>query len=72
MYEKLGFTLLHDSQPNYYYIIGNKRYNRFAFRKNILVEKYNCPNDVTERDFCLQQHWYRIYDCGSKVYELDI
>ena len=70
MYEKLGFTWVHDSQPNYFYIIGNKRYNRFAFRKNILVEKYNCPENVTERDFCISQHWYRIYDSGTKVYQM--
>jgi len=70
MYEKLGFTFVHDSQPNYFYIIGDKRYNRFAFRKNILVEKYNCPKDVTERDFCISQKWYRIYDCGTKVYQM--
>ena len=69
MYEKLGFVFSHNSLPNYFYIIGNKRVNRFAMRKNVLVEKYGCPKDVTERDFCIQQKWYRIYDCGSKVYE---
>jgi len=72
MYEKIGFTLDHDSQPNYFYIIGDKRCNRFQFRKNILVEKYNCPKDMTEKDFCMSQHWYRIYDCGSKVYEMNL
>lgn len=44
-----------------------ERKNRFSFRKkkNILVEKYNCPNDMSEHEFCLSQHWYRIYDCGN-------
>ena len=71
MYEKVGFTFKHNSQPNYFYIIGNKRKNRFAFRKNILVKEYNCPENVTERDFCISQKWYRIYDCGNKVYEMN-
>ena len=59
---------MHDSKPNYFYVIGNKRCNRFAFRKSELIKKYNCPKDTTERDFCIQKKWYRIYDCGSKVY----
>ena len=69
LYEKLGFTHIHNSQPNYFYIFGQKRKNRFNFRKDILVSKYGCPKDETEHNFCLQNHWYRIYDCGSMLYE---
>ena len=72
LYENIGFNLSHESEPNYFYVIGNKRHNRFAFRKSILVKKYNCPQDMTERDFCIQKRWYRIYDCGTKVYILNI
>ena len=69
LYEKLGFDFIHFSKPNYYYIIGTIRKNRFNFRKSILKKKYNCPNNMSERDFCKQQKWYRIYDCGTKVYK---
>ena len=69
LYDILGFEFVHDSKPNYYYVIDGVRKNRFNYRKRILVEKYNCPQDMSEREFCQQQKWYRIYDCGTKVYK---
>ena len=69
MYEKLGFTFSHNSQPNYYYVFGNTKKNRFNFRKDILIKKYNCPKNMSEHEFCLSQKWYRIYDCGTLVYK---
>ena len=32
LYIKLGFTHTHDSKPNYFYIIGQHRENRFKYR----------------------------------------
>lgn len=69
LYETIGFTKYNESKPNYYYIIGNKRHYRFNFRKSILVKKYNCPQDMSEHEFCLSQKWYRIYDCGCLCYK---
>ena len=71
LYEKIGFKYEYETKPNYYYVIGNKRVNRFSLRKNILVEKYGCPEEVSEHDFCISKKWYRIYDCGSKVWSID-
>jgi len=68
LYDKLGFIKYNESKPNYYYVIGNNRIYRFNLRKSILIEKYNCPKDITEHEFCLSQHWYRIYDCGCLCY----
>jgi len=70
LYLKLGFKLNHETEPNYFYVINNKRVNRFALRKNVLVEKYGCTKEETEHDFCIKQHWYRIYDCGNKVWSI--
>lgn len=39
LYEKLRFHKYNESKPNYYYVIGNRRKNRFNFRKSILVKK---------------------------------
>ena len=69
LYEKLGFELYNISKPNYFYVIDNKRHNRFNFRKSVLVEKYDCPKDLSERDFCKSQKWWRIYDCGALCFE---
>ena len=68
LYEKIGFTFDHISKPNYYYFVDGDRRNRFEFRKSVLVERYGCPDDMSEHKFCLSQHWYRIYDCGNLCY----
>ena len=68
LYRQLGFTHLRDSSPNYFYVIDNERKNRFNYRKSILVNKYGCPEDISEKDFCRRQKWYRIYDCGTMVF----
>lgn len=70
LYEQLGFKYTHDSKPNYFYVIRNKRENRFNFRKQVLVKKYGCPKDMSEHNFCISNKWYRIYDCGTKHYEI--
>ena len=69
LYNNLGFTFLHYSKPNYYYVIGNERKNRFNFRKSELIKKYKCPQNMSEREFCYKQKWYRIYDCGCLCYK---
>lgn len=69
LYEQLNFKFSHESEPNYFYIIGNERKNRFGFRKDLLVSKYGCDSSDTEHNFCFNKGWYRIYDCGTKVYK---
>jgi hypothetical protein len=69
LYEQLNFNFSHESEPNYFYIIGNERKNRFGFRKDILISKYGCDPSDTEHNFCFNKGWYRIYDCGTKVYK---
>ena len=71
LYEKLGFIKYNESKPSYYYVINGKRKNRFNFRKSILIKKYNCPKDVSEKEFCKEQGWYRIYDCGCLCYKFE-
>ena len=71
LYKQLGFELYNESKPNYFYVVKSKRLNRFNFRKSILVKKYGCPQDVSEHQFCLQQKWYRIYDCGCYCFKFE-
>lgn len=68
MYEMLGFELSHRSQPNYYYIQGNNRKNRFKFRKSELI-KEGYDADKSEHEIMLERGIYRIYDCGALVYK---
>lgn len=69
LYKQLDFTFSHISEPSYFYIINNNRKNRFAYRKDVLISKYGCDINDIEHNFCKKNGWYRIYDCGTKVYK---
>lgn len=68
VYTLLGFTYVKKTEPNYFYIIDGVRKNRFSFRKDVLITKYGCSPSDNEHNFCRSQGWYRIYDCGCKVF----
>ena len=68
VYKKMGFKFSHYSQPNYFYIISQQRYNRFGFRKDVLVKHGFDPNK-SEHQIMLDRGIYRIYDCGTSVYK---
>ena len=70
LYEKLGFTLMRTSQPSYFYVINDKRENRFNYRKDVLVRE-GYDKNKTEHQIMLDRGIYRIYDCGCLVYEMN-
>ena len=65
MYEKLGFKFIHNSDPNYYYIVDGIRKHRFDFRKDKLVRNGGDPNK-TEIQIMSELGYNRIFDCGAK------
>ena len=67
LYNKLGFEFIHDSEPNYFYIIGKTREHRFKYRKDVLIKEGFDKNN-TERQIMLDREIHRIYDCGTKKY----
>lgn len=68
IYEKLGFILQHKTKPNYSYVIRNKRYYRFNYRKDKLV-KEGFSLSKTEHEIMLERKIYRIYDSGHLKYK---
>lgn len=68
LYNRLGFVFESYTTPNYHYIKQQKLVNRFNYRKDILVSKYSCPEEMSEHEFCKQQGLFRIYDCGQLKY----
>ena len=68
VYEKMGFSFTHFSKPSYFYTVGQKRINRFSFRKDILV-KQGFDAKKSEHEIMLERGIYRIYDCGTTVYK---
>jgi len=72
LYEKLGFKLTHENKPNYWYVLGKTRKHRFNYRKNALKEKGIDITNKTEHEIMLNLGIYRIYDCGTLSYTLDL
>ena len=72
LYKTIGFELDGISKPNYFYVVRNKRYHRFSFRKDVLIKKYGCPEGMSEHEFCKSKQWFRIYDCGNMKFSLKI
>ena len=68
LYRILGFTHDHDSKPNYFYVDGLSRLNRFGFRKSVLVNE-GFDKKKTEHEIMLERGIYRIYDCGTMVWK---
>jgi very-short-patch-repair endonuclease len=64
LYEKLGFTKKHETNPNYWYFKNYIRYHRFKYRKDVLI-KEGYDKDKTEHKIMLDRNMYRIYDCGN-------
>lgn len=67
LYGILGFEHVHDSKPNYSYIVGDRRENRFKYRKDRLV-KEGFDEGRSEHEIMLERKIYRIYDCGTMVH----
>jgi very-short-patch-repair endonuclease len=61
LYISLGFTLVKTTQPNYWYIVGDKREHRFNYTKKKLK-----ANNIDE--FSLN----RIFDSGNLRFELHL
>jgi hypothetical protein len=71
MYEQLGFSLSHNSDPNYYWVIGGIRRHRFNFRKDKLIKEGFDPS-LTEVEIMKNRGLYRIFDCGMQKWTYQI
>lgn len=64
LYRRLGFSLLHETNPNYFWIVDGIRRNRFNFRKDKLVKEGYDPNK-SESEIMKDLGYHKIYDSGS-------
>lgn len=71
LYKKLNFKFVRKSKPNYFYVLKNKRINRFTYRKDVLV-KQGFDKNKSEKEIMKERGINRIYDCGSTLFVLDI
>lgn len=75
MYDKLGFTLAHQTPPDYSYItnrIERGRMHKSGFQKKHLVNMFPGCDIVnkTEWQICEENGFYRLYDCGKTRWDL--
>lgn len=70
-YEKIGFTKINESTPNYYYFKGSSiLMSRIQFQKHKLKDKLtNFNPDLTEWENMQLNGYNRIWDCGNYVFE---
>jgi transposase-like protein len=61
VYKRLGFMKADVTGPDYVYAKGQKRRSKQSMMKS----NTGCPPEMTEREWCLSQGWYRVYDCGK-------
>ena len=70
LYTVLGFNKIRTTSYNYWYVVKQERKHRFAFTKQRLLAMYPQEDaSQTEEQIAEKYKLYRIYDCGSTVYE---
>lgn len=68
IYNKLGFTYLYSTEPNYVWSNGyGEKYTRYQTQKHKLKDYQEYGN--TEVEIMHNRGFYRIYDCGNQVWE---
>lgn len=74
LYDKLGFEFIKNTNANYWYTADyTKREHRYSFRKDLLSEKLEIFDPtLSEYDNMKMNGYVKIWDAGSKKYELII
>ena len=69
LYNTLGFEFIGKTKPNYYYVFGDTRRNRFSYRKSELV-KEGYDESLSEKQIMIDRGIFRIYDSGQLKYQM--
>lgn len=65
VYKKCGFILDGELPPDYSYVeMSNPRIRKS--KQSMKKSNINCPDDMTEKQYCKQLGYSRIWDCGKK------
>ena len=64
LYHKIGFNLISESNPDYKYVIKNKRKNKANFKKS------NLKTELTESEY--MKSVPKIWDSGKMKFEMII
>ena len=67
LYYKLGFSKIGDSEPDYRYIVNDKRTHKSRFKKSNIGIK-----DISESEYASMKNISRIWDCGKLKFEMTL
>ena len=68
LYNKLNFSRVGETKPNYQYILNGRRVHRFSLRKSVLVDKFNADPSLTEDEITSMLLIYKVYNSGNIKY----
>lgn len=70
LYKKLGFTHIHDSPPNYFYINDGNRESRLKYQKHKLKNILPIYDETLSESQNMKNNGFlKIWDCGNMVFE---
>ena len=74
LYEKLGFEIDKELEPDYKYVVGSHRYHKFNYRKKRFKNDSNLLYDenMTELELAEMNGLRRVWDCGKTRYRIII
>lgn len=72
MYSAIGFDLVNESGPGYSYTKANKTIRKAKFQHKYLnkMEGFEYDPNLSEKQNCEANGWFRIWDCGKKKWSL--
>jgi len=65
IYEKLGFTKIDRTKPNFFWVIDGIKHNRESFQRHKLI---GIAKDESAIEFMYKQGHWRVFDSGSDVF----
>lgn len=68
-YEKIGFSRIKETSPNYWYFKNSRRESRFKYRKDKLIND-GYDKGKSESLIMRERGFLKIYDCGSFKFEI--
>ncbi len=66
IYNVLGFNLKKEYGPDYFYWDVKK--HKYVSKQSQQKKKVECPDGMTEREWCVERGLFRIWDCGKRLW----
>lgn len=68
IYEELGFSIQRSVRSDYFYVKDGRRYSKQSQKK----QRTNCPDGMTEYEWCTARGMIRLYDYGKKTWVFNL